>query len=91
MNNIRRSLAHALDHSSIIEAGVRMLEEGRYYYTLTVDPGYESTGGDAAWNGAATTNLEMITSRIFDTYEDAVLALNIRIGQTVVEGGLLPA
>ena len=91
MPNIRRSLAYALAHSSIIEAGVRLLEEGRYYYTLTVDPGYESTGTDSTWNGAATTNLEMTTSRIFDTYEDAVLALNIRIGETVVEGGLLPA
>ena len=84
MQRITQSLSHTLDVVSILEAGVAMIEEGRYYYTLTTDPG--STNGTC--NG---TELEATTSRIFDTYEDAVLALNIRIGQTVVEGGLLPA
>jgi hypothetical protein len=84
MQIVTRSLSHTLDVVSILEAGVAMIEEGRYYYTLTTDPG--STNG--TYNG---TELEMTTSRIFDTYEEAVLALNIRISQTVVEGGLLPA
>ena len=84
MRRITQSLSHTLDVVSILEAGVAMLEEGRYYYTLTLDPG--STNG--TYYG---TELEAVTSRIFDTYEGAVVALNIRIATTLTKGGLLPA
>jgi hypothetical protein len=78
---ISRSLDYGLAYPVIVHAAIKDFDapDGGYYYTVTVDYGTTDS-----------TQMGSRVSRIFQTYDETVVAMNVYIGETVAKG-LLPA
>ena len=72
---INKNMNRAYKSSYVTSASVLKMEERDwFFFTITVDPGTDDAGAEHP-----VSSLSQIMSKKYDTYDDAVIAMNLHM------------